>query len=234
VLRERAPTWGELYAFPKASNWSMKDLFFSVETWLVDNIAEGFSVGLATAVWNGDGSGKPTGFTNTAPATNDDYASPERNHAAYEYIPITSPSSPFTTTGLNADTVIDLVYQLNPRYRGNARFAANTLTQGHMRKFKDTDGQYLWQPSLQMGQPDRLLGYEVFTWENMGNPKTSTSLALAFGDFNKAYTLATRSEMEILRDPYTTKGYTAFYVSRRFGGIVTNNNAVKFAKVAIS
>jgi HK97 family phage major capsid protein len=234
VLRERAVTTGELYAYPKASNWSLRDIFFNVESWLTDSIAEGFSVGLSTAIWSGDGSSKPTGFINQAPATADDYASPQRNHSAFEYIPITSPSSPFTSTGITADTVIDLVYQLNPRYRGNARFAANTVTQGHLRKLKDTTGQYLWQPSLQMGQPDRLMGYELFTWEDMGNPKTSTAFPLAFGDFNKAYTLTMHNELEVLRDPYTTKGYTAFYVSRRFGGIVTNNYAVKLAKCSVS
>jgi len=230
-LRERTPTWGELYAYPKASNWSLRDLFFNVEQFLIDNISEGFSVGLAAAIWNGDGSGKPTGFINTAPATNDDYASPERAHGSFEYIPISSPSSPQTSSGITVESVIDLVYALNPRYRGNARFAMNTLTQAHVRKFKDSTGQYLWQPSLQLGQPDRLLGYEVFTWENMGGPKSSNEFPVAFGDFNKAYTLTMRNDMEILRDPYTTKGYTAFYVSRRFGGIVTNNAAVKLLKV---
>lgn len=230
-LRERTPTWGELYAYPKASNWSLRDLFFNVEQFLIDNISEGFSVGLASAIWNGDGSGKPTGFINTAPATNDDYGSPERAHSSFEYIPITTPSSPQTTSGITADSIIDLVYALNPRYRANARFAMNTLTQAHVRKFKDTQGQYLWQPSIQAGQPDRLLGYEVFTWENMGGPKTSNEYPVAFGDFNKGYTLTMRNDMEILRDPYTTKGYTAFYVSRRFGGIVTNNSAIKMLKV---
>jgi HK97 family phage major capsid protein len=234
VLRERAVTTGELYAYPKASNWSLRDIFFNVEQWLTENIAEGFAVGLSTAIWSGDGSSKPTGFTNTAPATTDDYASPQRNHSAFEYIPITTPSSPFTSSGITADSVIDLVYQLNPRYRGNARFAANTVTQGHLRKLKDTTGQYLWQPSLQQGQPDRIMGYELFTWEDMGNPKTSGHFPLAFGDFSKAYTLTMHNELEVLRDPYTTKGYTAYYVSRRFGGIPTNNYAVKFLKCAVS
>jgi HK97 family phage major capsid protein len=234
TLRERAPTWGELYAYPKASNWSLADIFFNVEQWLTESIAEGFAVGLATAIWSGDGSGKPTGMTNTAPATNDDYASPMRAHGAYEYIPITGPSSPFTTSGATPDSIVDLVYKLNPRYRGNARFAMNTVTQGHVRKLKDSNGQYLWQPSMQAGQPDRLLGYELFTWEDMGNPTASGAFPVAFGDFNKAYTLATRTGMEVLRDPFTTKGYTAFYVSRRFGGIVTNNDALKLLKVSVS
>jgi HK97 family phage major capsid protein len=234
VLREHAPTWGELYAYPQASNWSLQDLFFNVEEWLMDSIVEGESVGISQAIFNGNGSSRPTGMTNTAPATNDDYASPERKQYSYEYVPIASPSSPFTSSGITADTIINLVYQLNSRYRANARFAANTLTQGHLRKLKDSNGQYLWQPSLQAGQPDRLLGYELFTWEELGNPTTSAAFPVAFGDFNKAYTLALRNGMMLIRDSVTTPGYTKFYSARRIGGIPTNNNAVKFAKCSVS
>ena len=236
TLRERVPTWGELYAHPRTTNWALQDMFFSVENWIIENVGEAHAVGLSAAIWNGNGSGKPTGMTNTAPIATADgnEVSPERDNSAFQYVPITASSSPFTTNGFGTDDVIDLVYALNPRLRGNARFSANTTTQGHLRKLKDTNGQYLWQPSLQAGQPDRLIGYELFTWEEMGDPTTLNALPLAFGDFSKGYSLVTRAEMNILVDPYTDKGYTAFFVDRRFGGIVTNNSAIKFLKVAIS
>jgi HK97 family phage major capsid protein len=234
TLRNRAPTWGELYAYMQASNWSIEDLFFNVESWLVENAAEGFAVGLATAIYTGNGSGKPTGMFAAAPTSGDDYASPERAHGVFEYIPLSSPSSPFTSTGITAKTLIDLVYQLRAPYRNGAKFAMNSVTQGHVRKLTDTTGQFLWQPSMQAGQPDRLLGYELFTWEDLGNPTTSTALAAVFGDFRRAYTLATRSGMSIVRDNITAPGFTKFYISRRYGGIVTNNNALKIAKVSVS
>lgn len=236
-LRNRALTFGELYAYPRATNWSLKDIFFDVEAWLIDNLSEAFSVGLSAAIWNGDGSNKPTGMINQAPASSADgnEASPQRNASAYQYVPIPlAGSSPFTTSGLTTDTIINLMYALNPRYRPNARFSANTTTQGHLRKLKDTTGQYLWQPSLQAGQPDRLLGYPIFTWEQMGNPTSINAYPVAFGDFAKAYTLATISEIEIIRENVTVPGYTNWYVSRRYGGVVTNNAALKFAKVALS
>jgi HK97 family phage major capsid protein len=234
TLRNRVPTWGELYALPRTSSWSLEDLFFNVENWLVDNITETHAILLSTAIYNGNGSDKPTGMFNTAPSATDDYNSPERNHAAIEYIPITAHSSPFATAGVGADDIIALVYQLRAGYRGNAKFAMNSVTQGHVRKLKDSNGQYLWQPSLQAGQPDRLLGYSIFTWEDLGNPTTGNAYPIVFGDFNKAYTVATRAGVSILRDPYSTKGYVAFYVARRVGGCVTNNNAVKALKVALS
>ena len=234
TLRNRAPTWGELYAYMQASNWSLEDLFFNVEGWLVENASEAFGVGLSTAIYNGNGSGKPTGMFNTAPTAADDYASPERNHGAFEYIPLTSPGSPFAPTGLTAKTLVDLVYQARAPYRANGKFAMSSVTQGHVRKLTDTTGQFLWQPSLQMGQPDMLLGYPVFTWEDLGAPTTSTALAAVFGDFRRAYTLVTRSGMSVVRDNITAPGFTKFYMARRYGGIVTNNNALKVAKVSIS
>lgn len=234
-LRERTPTWGELYAYATASNWSLKDLFFGVEGWITSAASEGFSVGQSVSIWSGNGSNKPTGMTNTAPSSSDDYSSPLRSASAYEYIPISGAnSSPFTTVGIDFDDVINLTYALNPRYRGNARFAANTITQGHLRRLKDTDGQYLWQPSLQVGQPDRVLGYELFTFEEMGNPTTANAFPLAFGDFRQAYTLASREGMEVVRDQVTAPGFTKFYLAKRVAGCVTNNDALKLLKVALS
>lgn len=233
-LVEIAPPHGELFSYLSASNWSLRDIFFNVENWLVDNVGEGFDVGLSAAIFNGDGSSKPKGMTHSAPTSADDYSSPYRASAVYQYVPVTPSSSPFTSAGVNADSVINLVYKLNPRYRAGAKFAASTITQGHLRKLKDTQGQYLWQPSLQAGQPDRLLGYEMFTWEDLGSPTGANALAVAFGDFNKAYTLTLITGMEVIRDQVTTPGYTKFYVARRFGGHPANVDALKFLKVAVS
>ena len=66
-LRSQKPTWGELYAYPQISEWSAQDIFFNVAQWLTNDVAEGMAVALATAIWSGDGSDKPTGMTNTAP-----------------------------------------------------------------------------------------------------------------------------------------------------------------------
>ena len=233
TLRNRVPTWGELYTYLTASNWSLEDIFFSVEDWLVQNAAEGFAVALASSLYDGDGSGKPTGIFNGAPVATDD-GSPLRSAEVIEYIPLTSPSSPYTSTGLTAKTVIDLVYALRTPYRMNGKFAASSVSQAHIRKLTDTTGQFLWQPSLQLGQPDRLLGYEMFTWENLGSPTGANTYPLVFGDFSRAYTLATRAGMSVIRENVTAPGFTKFYMARRYGGIITNNDAVKTVKVAVS
>ena len=79
-----------------------------------------------------------------------------------------------------------------------------------------------------------LLGYPVFTWEDLGSSIAANTYPVMFGNFAKAYTLAARTGMSIVRDNISTPGYTAFYVSRRYGGCVTNNAAVKVLKVSVT
>lgn len=227
-LRNIKPTWGELYAYPQISEWSAQDIFFDVEGWLTNEVAEDMAVTLSTAVHSGDGSDKPTGMTNTAPVNTDDYASPMRAAAAYEFI--NAAGSPVTT--LIGDDLINLVYGTRAGYRAGSKFAMNSATQGAVRKLKDSNGQYLWQPSIQVGQPDRLLGYEIFTWEDMADVGSANALPVAFGNWNRAYLLAYRNQMLMNTDQVTNPGYIRFYIRRRWAGIPKNNDAVKFLKQA--
>jgi HK97 family phage major capsid protein len=226
-LRERAPTWGELYAYPKVSNWALEDVFFNVVDWLVGDASQGMSQALATAIYSGNGSAKPTGMVAAAPTAIADYNSPLRAGGVFEYVKADAKSP----QQVNGDDIIDLVYKLAPGYRTNAKFMMNTVTQGHVRKLKDTTGQYLWQPALSQGQPDRLCGYMVATWEDLGNPTVDGAYPVMFGDFSRAYLLVARSGLAIDRNPFGTIGYTSFYVRKRYGGIVLNNDAVKVLKI---
>jgi HK97 family phage major capsid protein len=232
TLRQRTPTWGELYTYLTASNWSLQDIFFNVEAWLTDTASEQFANGLSASIYNGNGSSQLTGIVNGAPVTTDD-GSPLRSAEVIEYIPIASPLSPYTS-GIPAKSLIDLVYALKPEYAANGKFAMNRNTQAAVRKLTDTTGQFLWQPSLQMGQPDRLLGYEVFTWQDLGNHTTANAYPVVFGDFKRAYTLVTRSGLSVIRENVTAPGFTKFYLARRYGGILMNNDAIKVVKVALS
>lgn len=228
-LRQIAPTMGELYTYLFASNEALEDVFFNVEDWFVRTAAESAAKALDAAVWNGNGSSRPTGMINGAPVSTADTASPIRAAAVYQYIP-TDSASP---QALGADDVIDLVYALNRSYRRNARFGCNQNTQAALRKLKSSNGDYYWQPSFQAGQPDMLLGYPVFTYEDMADPTTADGIYLGFGDWNRAYTLVTRTGLAVTKDDnITTPGTVKFYLRRRFGGIPANNDALKFLKLA--
>ena len=229
TLRQITPTWGELYTYLKASEWSLDDIFFNVQNWLEENAAEQMAKAVDLSIWSGDGSSKPTGMTNTTPVTTADNASPIRAAAAYQYLP-TNANSP---QAINADDIIDLVYSLNRAYRSGAKFGANTTTQGAIRKLKSSSGDYYWNPSFQSGQPDLLMGYPVFTFEDMADPTTADGFYLGFGDWRKGYTLTYRNELRVTVDAnITTPGFYNFYVRRRFGGIVRNNDAVKLLRLA--
>ena len=228
-LRQIAPTMGELYTYLFASNEAIEDMFFNVEDWFVTTAAESAAKALDSAVWSGNGTAKPTGMTDSAPTSSADHASPMRDAAVYQYVP-TDSASP---QAFGADDVIDLVYTLNRSYRRDARFGCNQITQGALRKLKSGSGDYYWQPSFQAGQPDRLMGYPVFTYEDMADYDTADGIYLGFGDWNRAYTLITRRGLAITKDDnITTPGTVKFYLRQRFGGIPCNNDALKFLKFA--
>jgi HK97 family phage major capsid protein len=228
-LRQIAPTSGELYTYLFASNEAIEDMFFDVENWFITTAAESAAKALDSAVWSGNGTSKPTGMVNSAPTAVADHNSPMRAAAVYQYVP-TDSASP---QALGADDVIDLVYALNRSYRRDAQFGCNQSTQAALRKLKSSNGDYYWQPSLQAGQPDRLLGYSVFTYEDMADSTTADGLYLGFGDWNRAYTLINRRGLAITKDDnITTPGTIKFYLRQRFGGIVANNDALKFLKLA--
>jgi HK97 family phage major capsid protein len=226
-LREVVPTMGELYAYPHATEWALDDVFFDVGAWLAEEAAQAFAVLEGAAVLTGDGTSKPTGMLNTTPVETPDHDSPLRAAAAYEFMKTGS------TSAITADQLVDLFYRLNAAYRPNATWIMNSATAGYIRKLKDeVTGTYLWQPSLIAGQPEMLLGRPVETWEQMDSIG-SNNFPVAFGDFRRGYLLADRVGLRITVDAsITTPGMTKFFIRRREGGQVLNNDAIKWIRTA--
>lgn len=123
---------------------------------------------------------------------------------------------------ITADGLYDLVYTIASQYRRNAVFVMARLTQRDVRKLKDGNGQYLWQPGLQEGQPPRLLGYPVYESDSM--PAIAANAhPIIFGDFRNGYLVADRVGMTVERvtDVTTTGQNTiALFARRRLGGQV--------------
>jgi HK97 family phage major capsid protein len=224
------PTFGFVYAYPKASEESMQDIFFDVGAWLVEEVSDAFAAAETVAIVSGNGTSKPTGFLNATPVATDDDASPQRGDTALEYLPLTS--SPIA---INADDLIELSLSIKERYLLDGRsvaFAMRRSTAAIVRKLKDSNGQYLWQPSIQAGVPNMLLGYPVALTDAMP-AATSNQFPIAFGNWRRAYLLADRSGIEVTTDSnITTPGQVKLYVRRRVGGKVLNNQSVKLLKVA--
>lgn len=131
------------------------------------------------------------------------------------------------------DKVFDLIGTLKNAYLTNARFLTRRSVITKIRKFKDGQGNYLWQPSFVMGQPEMIAGYPVVRAEDMP-ALASNSYSLAFGDFAEAYTIVDRQGIRVLRDPFTSKPYVKFYTTKRVGGGVINFEAFKLLKFGTS
>jgi HK97 family phage major capsid protein len=109
----------------------------------------------------------------------------------------------------------------------------NRSTQGVVRKLKDGQGNYLWQPSFQAGQPAMLAGFPVTEMAAMPNI-AANAVPIAFGDFRRGYLIVDRMGVRVLRDPYSNKPYVHFYTTKRVGGGVQDPTVIKAMKMAAS
>jgi HK97 family phage major capsid protein len=109
----------------------------------------------------------------------------------------------------------------------------NRRTVSAVRKFKDAQGNYIWNAALQPGQSASLLGYPVTEIEAMPDA-AANAMAIAFGDFEKGYLIVDRAGVRVLRDPYSAKPHVLFYTTKRVGGGVQNFDAIKLLKFAVS
>lgn len=224
-LAEVAPTFGMASAKPQASEESLDDLFFDVESWLIESASEAIAQGEGASFVNGNGTKKPTGFlAGPAPVATADAG---RAFGTLQYI-ATGQAAALPTS---ADTFYDLIYALRARYRARARWVTAKLLLASLRKYKDTQNQYLWQPSVQAGQPDTFMGYGITEAEDMP-AVAANAFPLAFGDFKEGYLIADRVGMRMTRDEITTPGFVKFYVRKRVGGKLRNTQAIKLLKVA--
>jgi HK97 family phage major capsid protein len=214
----------EMYAQPKASQTVIDDAAVDVESWLAEKVADKFGRVEGTAFWGGTGVGQPRGLASYATAATADGS---RAWGTFEHI-VTGANGDFHTT--KADPLQDLLGAFKDQYLQNASFVMRRAVRTKLRKLKEaTSDRYLWEPGLQAGQPDRLLGYPTRIDEYMPTLATN-SLSLAFGDFREAYTIVDRIGIRTLRDPYTAKPYVRFYSTKRTGGGAVNFEAVKFIK----
>jgi HK97 family phage major capsid protein len=225
---EIAPSIGDLYANPAASQAMLDDAYFDVEAWLADEIAREFARAEGVAFINGIGGNMPIGFLNAPSATTNDTTRP---FGTLQYLPTGNDAAFPATTPENF--LMDVVTALRSPYRQGAVWVMNSATLNKIRKFRTADGDLLWQPSISDQRPDSLLGYPVIEAEDMPDI-ASNSFSIAFGNFKEGYLIAERAETSILRDPYSNKPFVNFYAHKRIGGCVANSEAIKLVKFGVS
>lgn len=216
----------ELYANPAATQNLLDDSAVDIASWLGDEVSISFAEAEGAAFISGDGVKKPRGLLSYTTVADASYAWGKLGYIA------TGASADFNTED-SADALIDVTVALKQGYRQNARWLMNRKVQGKVRKFKDDQDNYLWQPGIQAGQPATLLGYPIIDDDNMSDVG-SNAYPVAFGDFQRGYLIVDRQGIRVLRDPYTAKPYVLFYTTKRVGGGVQNFEAIKLLKCASS
>lgn len=228
-LAEVAPPMGEIYANPQVTQQALDDLFFDVEGELQTQLMEELALQEGAAFVTGNGTNKPKGFLAYTTAATADSG---RAFGTLEHI-ATGVSADFAASN-KADIFYSCAAALKRGYRAGAVWMMNKATMFEVMRFKDGQGQYLWQPYLSdSGLGLRMLGWAVVESEDMP-AKAANSLSIAFGNFKRGYTIVDRMGMRMLRDPYSNKPYVGFYTTKRVGGAVVNSEAIKLIKFSVS
>jgi HK97 family phage major capsid protein len=207
----------ELYANLAATQTLLDDAFVNLEEWIASEVEEAFAGQERAAFVSGDGADKPKGFLDYTLVAEASHAWGQIGYVATGVDGGFAASNP-------VDKLIDLIYTPKTQFRQNARFVMNRKTISVVRKLKDGDGNYVWEPNEAGGAS--LLGYPITEIEDMPDIATDAP-AIAFGDFARGYLIVDRANMRVLRDPYSAKPYVLFYVTKRVGGGVQNFDAIK-------
>lgn len=217
TLAQISAVMGEIYANPQATQTSLDDMFFDAEGWLNAEVAREFSEQEGLAFLTGNGTNKPKGLlAYTMALTADDV----RAFGTIQNI------KSGTAGDFDTDDLVKLVYTLRKGHRAGASWMLPNMTLFKIRTMKDLEGNYIWRPGIEAGQPSSLLGYGVTENEDMPAVAADAN-AVLFGDFRRAYTIVDRIGTRVLRDPYTNKPNVGFYTTKRVGGMLTDSNAVK-------
>lgn len=206
----------ELFAQPAATSALLDDAVVNVEEWLAQEVQIAFAEQEGAAFVNGNGDRRPRGFLDYPTVANESWSWGNIGTIA------TGVDGGFA----NSDALIDLVYELRTGYRQNAHFAMNRRTQAEVRKLKDADGNYLWQPAARADGKPTLMNFPIAESEDMPDIATDAP-AIAFGDFQRGYLIVDRLGVRVLRDPFSAKPFVLFYTTKRVGGGVQDFDAIK-------
>ena len=214
---------------PKATQQLLDDAAVDVEPWLPGKVSDKFARFEETEVVTG--ASKIRGFVSGYATAADSGSGVTWGNIGYVY---TGVSSDFAAAD-KGDKIYELIGTLKNQYLANAAFFTRRSVITKIRQFKvsGTGTAYLWEPSFQMGQPERIAGYPVVRMEDMP-ALASGSLSMAFGDLREAYQIVDRMGIRVMRDPFTSKPFIKFYTTKRTGGGVVNFEAIKLMKFGTS
>ena len=201
----------KLHVAIKVTEELLYDAAFNLEGYIIDQFGKALANAEEDAFLNGDGKGKPMGVFDTT------------NGGQY--------NTTTSTANISADDIINLVYTLKRPYRKSAAFITNDKTLASLRKLKDNNGAYLWQPALTAGEPDRLFGYAIHT-SQFATEAVAGKAAMAFGDFSY-YNIGDRGSrsMQELKELFAGNGMVGYVMKERVDGRLILPEAVQILKM---
>lgn len=215
---------GELYANPAITQIALDDAAIDLEAWLRDEVRAEFGRQENIAFLSGDGVNKPFGLLT--------YVTGAANAAKHPFGAIEMLTTAGNlATGVVGDDVLSLMDELEAERDGNAKFYMNRRSQTKLRKLKDADGNYIWQPSMQAGAPATLFGTPIVHLNGMAS-SGANAIVMLYGDMRATYLVVDRIGIRVLRDPYTNKPFVMFYTTKRVGGGVQNPEYMKALRLA--
>ncbi len=202
----------KLHVAIKVTEELLYDNAFNLENYIINQFGKAIGNAEENAFLNGNGAGKPTGIFDTT---------------AGGQTAIT-----LENTNITTDDVLSLIYALKRPYRKKASFIMNDSTIAKIRKLKDGNGSYLWQPAYQDGEPDRVCGYKIYTSAYAPELEAGNA-AIAFGDFSY-YNIGDRGtrSMQILRELFAGNGMIGYVAKERVDGKLVLPEAVQVLRVA--
>lgn len=213
---------GEIYANPAISQQLLDDAAIDLDVWLAGEVDTEFARQEGIAYLSGDGVNKPHGLLT--------YVTGAANASRHPFGAIEAVNSG-AADKISGDSFLDLFGALPEEFLANAKLFTSRQSQTTMRKLKDGQGNYLWQPSFALGQPATIAGEAIVTIPGMPNVAANNIVAL-YGDMEETYLIVDRVGIRVLRDPFTNKPFVHFYTTKRVGGGVNNPEAMKALKVA--
>ncbi len=212
----------KIEADPRMTTEMIEDAYLNVEAWLAGKVADKFARTQNTAFVNGTGTGQPRGFLTYAAWS----AAGVYERDKIEQINMGSAAA------LNADGLIEVQNALKEGYQAAAVWGMKRTTFGAALQLKGSDNYFFSQVLLANGQASiQLLGKPVVFMDDMP-AVAANALSIVYADFRVAYTILDRVGLQVLRDPFTNKGFITYYTTQRVGGDVTNFDGIKIGKVA--
>ncbi len=201
----------KLHVAIKITDELLYDNAFNLENYIITQFGKALANAEEDAFLNGDGTGKPKGLFQDAE------------------VGVTTSAASITS-----DNIIELVYSLKRPYRKNASFIMNDQTIAALRKLKDNNNNFIWQPSYQAGEPDRLLGYTLHT-SAFAPKQAAGAKAIAFGDFSY-YNIGDRGvrSLQELKELFAGNGMVGYLMKERVDGLLVLPEAVKCLQIKAS